>query len=256
MNDLSAERVSALLTTRRFGRSLSIVSETGSTNDDAKRAARQGALDGHVIVADAQRAGHGSHGRSWSSPAGTDLYVSIICAPRVEAALLPQLTLAVGLGVALTVEEFANERASIKWPNDVWLRDKKCAGILVEGMSSGSRTSDLVIGIGLNVNRTDWPEDLANIATSLKARCAKNFDRARVLASLLQKVETQTDLFFESRGLRAALPAIRERLAWRGMLVRVDDKSGTLEGVDETGALLLRTETGLERVLSGTLTRA
>src|SRR5689334_18189002 len=101
--EIAAERVLPQLRTVRYGRSLRVLATTDSTNDDAHEDAARGALDGHVVVADAQRSGRGSHGRTWASPAGTDLYLSIVARPELSLNELPPLTLAVGLAVAEAV---------------------------------------------------------------------------------------------------------------------------------------------------------
>src|SRR6185503_19101937 len=118
-----------------------------------------------------QRRGRGSHGRSWASPSGGDLYLSIVARPQLPLAQLAPLTLAVGLGVADAADAVlgaaARAPARVKWPNDVWLGGKKCAGILVE-TRSGSAAPELIVGVGVNVNRVSFPDELAVTATSLR----------------------------------------------------------------------------------------
>jgi len=243
---LDAARIATLLETRKFGRSLDVRESTGSTNDDARDAA--GVPDGHVILADHQSAGRGSRGRAWSSPAGTDLYFSIVLlSTGLEPAALPPLTLAVGLGVALGSEPFTGQALGIKWPNDVRAGDHKCAGILVESVSVGSRLSRVVIGIGIDVNRDDFG-DLDPIATSLSKVAGHPLDRERVFASVLASVEEETDRFIE-RGPTAIVPRVEERLVWRGRNVACNGVRGVLGGLRPDGALLI----GGTPVLSGTL---
>jgi BirA family biotin operon repressor/biotin-[acetyl-CoA-carboxylase] ligase len=257
--ELAPERLAPLLCTARYGRSLRVLALTDSTNDDAKRDAAGGAADGHVVVADGQRAGRGSHGRSWSSPTGTDLYLSIVARPQRSLAELPPLTLAVGLGVADAVERALGDellRVEVKWPNDVWIDGKKCAGILVEATSSGGVLGSVVIGIGLNVNRTDWPAELHAGATSLRAQKpgATPLDRAAVLASLLEHVERSVDRF-EAGGGEPIVSALEARLALRGQSVRCDGVEGRLLGVAPSGALRIADKEGVREVLAGRLER-
>jgi BirA family biotin operon repressor/biotin-[acetyl-CoA-carboxylase] ligase len=253
--DLAPERVQRILRTLRYGRSLRVVAETDSTNDDARAEAERGAPDGHVVVADAQRRGRGSHGRSWASPVGTDLYLSIVARPELPLAQLAPLTLAVGLGVAEAVDavllDGATAKARVKWPNDVWLGGQKCAGILVEARSTGER-AELVIGIGLNVNRIEFPDPLAAVATSLRASRAGHepLDRANVLAALLLQVELRVDAFVREGG-EPLSRALEPRLALVGTRVRCDGREGTLVGVAPSGALRLATATGLVELISG-----
>lgn len=250
---LDAARITSLLTTTRLGRSLDLRDETGSTNDDARVAATEGATAGHVVCADAQTAGRGSHGRAWSSPAGTDLYLSIVERVELPPRSIPVLTLAVGLGVSRAVEALAGGEVRVKWPNDVWLGGKKCAGILVESSSTGAKIDAFVIGIGLGVNRSEWPPELREIATSMHAATGRTFDREVVLARLLLEVETAIDTLARL-GPRPIVDALTSRLALGGRPVRIGGTTGTLLGLGEGGALRIRTDAGLvKEIVSGTL---
>lgn len=258
---LSRERIAAALTTERYGRSLDVRASTGSTNDDAREAAAAGAPRGHVVVADAQDRGRGSHGRTWSSPAGVDLYLSIVERVALEPAALPALTLAVGLGVTDAIALLAPELASgvrVKWPNDAWMDRKKTAGILVESSSSGAAQGPIVIGIGLGVNRLAWPEELRGQATSLldAARAIDPahapFDREAVLAVLLASVERAVDALVQL-GVAATVARLETRLAMRGEPVEIDGVRGTLLGLDARGALRIATPEGERVMLSGML---
>ena len=153
MQALDRNRIESLLECKRLGRSLVLLDRTTSTNDEAKQAIRKGARDGHTIVAETQSQGRGQAGRNWDSPKGEDLYLSIVLKLGNELRNITPITLAVGLGVATCAEELSGVTAEVKWPNDVWLDGKKCAGILVEAKTRASELDALVVGIGLNVNR-------------------------------------------------------------------------------------------------------
>ncbi|MFO0682531.1 MAG: biotin--[acetyl-CoA-carboxylase] ligase [Sandaracinus sp.] len=234
---------------------------TGSTNDDAREAALAGAPRGHVVVADTQEQGRGSHGRVWSSPAGVDLYLSIVERLPLEPAVLPTVTLAVGLGVtdaiAALVPEIAT-RVRVKWPNDAWIDRRKVAGVLVESSSTGAAQGPVVIGIGLGVNRLAWPEELTGQATSLLevGRALHGgrapFDRNEVLAELLASVERAVDALLE-RGVAATIARLEERLALVGEHVDVDGLRGTLLGLTPSGALRIADGQHERVVFSGTL---
>lgn len=257
--DLAPEAIAALLTTARYGRSLDVRERTRSTNDDARAAAESGAPDGHVVVADAQDSGRGAHGHSWSSPAGTDLYLSIVDRPAIPVRQLPQITLAVGLGVADCVQALTARPALLKWPNDVLVHDghaeRKCAGILVETTSLAAQLGAVVIGIGLDVNRAQFDGELAHIATSLARLCGRPLDRGAVLARLLHEVETWVDRLVRVGGA-PIVAALTERLTWRGEQVVCGDVSGELLGVDASGALRIATSSGVRTLASGSLRRA
>jgi len=253
-SDLRTDQVARLLRTRWCGRSLTIVADTRSTNDDARSASLAGAAHGHVIVADHQSAGRGSRGRSWVSPAGTDLYLSVLVHATVPMAELAPLTLAIGVAVAEAVEGElgAGPSVQVKWPNDVWVDRHKVAGILVESSSLGERSLPLVIGVGMNVNRLDFPDDLDTPATSLAIRSGSSFARAEVLARLLDRVEHWVDRFL-AEGVAAVAPALVPRLALLGEEARCDGLVGRVRGLSEQGALLLDTADGVREVVSGTL---
>ncbi len=253
---LTTERVQEHLRSTRYGRSLKLVDETGSTNDDARAAALAGASDGHTIVAESQTKGRGSRGRSWVSPAGKDLYLSVVAHVPLTLGQLPPLTLAVGLAVAEAGEAFlaTGHRASVKWPNDVWIDRRKCAGILVESVSFGQSTQPVVIGIGLNVNRKAFPEGLDTQPTSLAlaGQLADELDRTLVLACLLEHLEHWVDRFV-TYGAAPVVRALEQRLALRGERARCDEFTGVVSGVSPEGALLLKTDQGMRTVVSGTL---
>jgi len=256
MGDVTLERVHRHLNSSRYGRSLELKRETGSTNDDARTAALAGAVDGHTVVAETQAQGRGSRGRAWVSPAGSDLYLSIVAHVPLTLGQLPPLTLAVGLAVAETAEAFLStgRRAAVKWPNDVWIDRRKCAGILVESVSFGQSTQPVVIGIGFNVNRRVFPEGLDTDPTSLAlaGSLQEDLDRALVLATLLEHVERWVDRFV-NQGPAPVVRALEQRLALRGEEARCDEHVGVVSGVSPEGALLLRTPGGMRTVVSGTL---
>jgi BirA family biotin operon repressor/biotin-[acetyl-CoA-carboxylase] ligase len=238
---------------------MEVLASTSSTNDVGRQAAERGAADGHVVVADSQSAGRGQYGRQWSSLPGSDLYFSIVDRPRVCANVLPVLTLAVGLGVSDAVDELlGGSRASqVKWPNDVWVDSRKCAGILIETSSLGDFAGAVVIGIGLNVNRREWPNKLRSKATSIAAGRpdGESCDRAIALARLLFHVERWVDLFV-LEGPPPVVEALDRRLALRGEEVLCGTLRGVLRGVADSGALRLETPShGVREVVTGPLER-
>jgi BirA family biotin operon repressor/biotin-[acetyl-CoA-carboxylase] ligase len=254
MSDLTQEGVLALLTSTQVGHSLELKESTGSTNDDARKAAGAGCPDGHVVVADTQSAGRGSRGREWSSPAGSDLYFSVVARLSLPAASMPPLTLVVGLAVAQALDGLLGpSRATcVKWPNDVWLDGHKLVGILVESASSGERLEPVVIGIGINVNRLSFPPGLAVPASSLALALGQPVKRVRVLAAVLNQLELWLDRFAKE-GPGAAIAAINERLALRNERASCGDVTGVVERVASSGALVLRTEQGPVECVAGTL---
>lgn len=245
--DLDPERVRRRIR-GRWGASIEVVESTASTMDDAWTAARAGAADGHVVVAERQTRGRGAHGREWISPPGTDLYFSIVARPEIELSTTPLVTLAAGLGVCTTVAALVPPQrpVTIKWPNDVWIDRRKCAGILVETRMLAERMEAVIIGVGLNVNRLRWPPALRGLATSVVAERPSDapLDRGEVLAELLFDIERWVRRFVE-QGAAVLVQALAPHLALVGEGVRWEDGEGVFEGVDAQGAARIRTEAGV-----------
>jgi BirA family biotin operon repressor/biotin-[acetyl-CoA-carboxylase] ligase len=241
-----------------FGDALVFHAEAGSTNDVAARLAEAGAPEGAAVVALAQTAGRGRMGRAWFSPPGAGLYVSVLCR---HGALAPYLTLAGGLAVAEGIRAATALPVQIKWPNDVVTagpgRPRKLAGVLAEASSGTDGVQYVVLGIGINLRTVAYPPALADRATSIETELGRAPDPGAVLG------ETLAALAAAHAGLEAGHSAgVLAR--WRalapgviGSVVAWDtpegQRSGTTAGIDDAGALLVRTEAGVERIISGEL---
>jgi BirA family biotin operon repressor/biotin-[acetyl-CoA-carboxylase] ligase len=246
IDDLQPERLRKRLT-GNWGSSLTVQQSTASTMDDAAAAAAEGAKDGHLVLADQQTRGRGAHGRQWLSPPGSDLYFSVVTRPTVEPASTALITLATGLGVRDAVSSLLpGHSVLVKWPNDIWIERRKCAGVLVESRMVGMRIDSVIIGVGLNVNRTQWPPELAGAATSLRARRGGEelFDRAEVLAALLSHIERWLTHFVKD-GAAVVVDALQPRLALVGEWVRWEDGDGVFDGIGPDGAARVRTDAGV-----------
>jgi BirA family biotin operon repressor/biotin-[acetyl-CoA-carboxylase] ligase len=215
--------------------------------DDASSAAAEGAGDGHVVLAGQQTRGRGAHGRQWDSPPRSDLYFSVVARPSVEPASTALVTLASGLGVRDAAASFLLGRVvQMKWPNDIWIGRRKCAGILVESRTLGMCIDSVIIGVGLNVNRMQWPEALEGLATSMRAEAPgqEPMDRAEVLAAVLFHMERWVNRLVKD-GAAAVVDALRPNLALVGERIRVEGSEAVFEGIDHDGAALVRSEAGL-----------
>jgi len=246
IDDLQPERLGKLIS-GSWGRSLTVHECTASTMDDATAAAADGAEDGHVVLADQQTHGRGAHGRHWLSPPSADLYFSVVTRPAVEPASTALVTLATGLGVRDAVASYLPGRTvEVKWPNDIWIGRRKCAGILVESRTLGMQIDSIIIGVGLNVNRMQWPAELEGAATSLRAEGKDDapFDRGEVLAAVLFRTERWVKRLVED-GPAAVVNALRPSLALLGEQVRWEDGEGRFDGIDQDGAARVRTAAGL-----------
>lgn len=230
---------------------------TDSTNRVAMEMADHGATHGTVVVADEQTAGRGRMGRRWESPPGKNLYVSLLLRPSVPTVEAPRLSLVAGVALADAVETMGVS-ASLKWPNDLFLGDRKAAGILAEMASDPDGVRHVVIGVGLNVNmeETDFPTDLRGRATSLRIFAGKTFRRVDVLARLLEAFAARYGEFLEG-----GFPALRDGwdrrdfLRGRRILARVRgaDAWGVARGLDPEGAFRFLRDGGAgeERLHSG-----
>ncbi|MEX1048106.1 MAG: biotin--[acetyl-CoA-carboxylase] ligase [Akkermansiaceae bacterium] len=223
-----------------------LIRETvGSTNDALRALAQTGAADGLVLLAEHQTAGRGRRGSAWFSPAGESLAFSLLVRPPEAKALWPRLALAAGLAIAEAAESFGPQ-AGIKWPNDVWIGRRKVAGILVE-----AGTDFAIIGIGLNVNTLDFPPEVAEIATSLRREAGDSLALPDVLAAVLRRFALRRHQIGSEFG--ELLAAIRQRCVLTGNEVSLSTAhgplAGTVEGIGPGGELLLRTPSGLVRLI-------
>jgi BirA family transcriptional regulator, biotin operon repressor / biotin---[acetyl-CoA-carboxylase] ligase len=242
------------------GRPLVVTAVTASTNDDARAAAASGAPHGAAFVADAQTAGRGRGGHGWYSPPGENLYLSLVLRPRVPAAAVAPVTLAVGVAVARVLEGVLAGLSPVwvKWPNDVLAgpahRKRKLAGVLVEGQLRGAEVVSLVAGVGVNVHARSFPGEIAERATSLSLLGAGGVDREALAARLLAAIGAAAASFEWDR--LASFSGDLARLdGLRGARVEVDGVRGTAEGIDGEGRLLVRGEAGVAVVTSGEVTR-
>ncbi len=249
------------LDTDRFGQALRGFETVGSTNAEAIDWAREGAPEGAVVLTEYQSEGRGRHGRSWTAQKGQNLMFSVVLRPRLFPDRLGLLTIAASVAVAEAVDAFVSpHRTALKWPNDVLLEGRKTCGMLLESSISGSAAAEaVVLGIGLNVNQTDFPPALADTATSLRLATGRPVPRAPLLARLLRALEQRTDAVQsgDAAAVRAAfterLPSVQEPITLR--FTGTDRTvSGTIQGLTETGALRLDTDDGPETVHAGEVT--
>lgn len=228
--------------------------EIDSTQRAAFQAARTGADEGTLFVAETQTAGRGRHGHAWASPPGAGIYASLLLRPRRPAAALLLLTLASGLAVADAVEAGTGLRADIRWPNDLLLEDKKFCGLLIE---SAPEPDGLiaVLGFGINLRPAAFPPELTAIATALEVHTARPVAREPLLAAVLTALERRYRDWCRGGAADALLRRefeVRSRYA-RGLHVTVEGAwSGITAGLDPSGFLLVRTPSGeLRTVVSG-----
>ncbi|MEQ1573560.1 MAG: biotin--[acetyl-CoA-carboxylase] ligase [Vicinamibacterales bacterium] len=236
-----------------FAREFHWFADVPSTNDVAGRMAERGAAEGCVVAADAQSAGRGRHGREWISPAGAGLYVSAVLRPAAH--VIPLLTIAAGLAVAEGVSAATGLEPRVKWPNDVYIGERKLAGILAEGAVPAGGVPHVILGFGINVLRAALPPDVAARATSLDTELGRAPDRGLVLGECLAALATRYADLQRGEGARV-VGAWRARATFLlGHVVEWDGVGTTLRGVaediDAEGALLVRMPAGVVRIISG-----
>ncbi|NNE71580.1 MAG: biotin--[acetyl-CoA-carboxylase] ligase [Rhodothermales bacterium] len=235
-----------LLGTSAMGRVMESHPEIDSTNARALSWASEGAVHGSMVVAEKQTAGRGRHGRSWDGGQGESLLFSLVVRPQMEKERFGLLPLAAGLAVRDAVEPLPGlPEPALKWPNDLLVGGRKCAGILVESVMPAGSAPWAVVGIGLNVNQDSFPESLKEIATSLRLASGKQVARPLLLAHLLEAFEERLGLA-ETRpsalvqDYLQVLHGVGRPVRFRHPDGRVTE--GVLSGIDHSGAL--RVETG------------
>lgn len=249
----------------RLGKPLHLLDETVSTNDDAKRAAKEGAPHGATWVAETQTHGRGRQGRVWTSPHSKNLLFSVLLRIPCSPSRVPPLALVCGLAVRDAIAKALGDegvlrrgRVRVKWPNDVVVVDvvdpssdgagsrmKKIAGILVESSVLGSKVDSIVIGVGVNVHTRDFPPELAPIATSLSLEGRSTETRAEILADILSGLDRDIE-HVAHRGLGLVHSRLTTHDALHGRNVESEDGNvaGVACGMDVDGRLLVRNRDG------------
>lgn len=242
------------LQTCSLGREMVYLNSAPSTNLIARQLSQQGCAHGTVVLAEEQTAGRGRRGRAWTNSPGKDICMSAILRPNLEAQHAPRFTLSTALGIYRVAAAFGLV-PSIKWPNDVLVAGKKVCGILLEMEGNMDFLESIIVGLGLNVNTDDFPQELASIATSLSKELGRTLNRREVLSSLLNELEPLYDACEDDDAFtNHVLNTYKEACGTLGQAVDVKGVRETLTGiavdVDEAGRLLLRTPDGQLHTIS------
>ncbi len=219
-----------------------------STNLQAKLDAEKGAVQGTLIVADMQTAGRGRRGRTWSSPAGTNVYFTLIIKPDFQVELASMVTLVMGLAVAEGIRETCGLEAGIKWPNDIVVNGKKVCGMLAEMSVERDFIHYVVIGVGINVAQQEFAPEIAHVATSLWQECGYRVPRAELTANVMKAFESYYEIFREKGSLVGLMEKYNNLLVNQNREVRVlapgAEFQGISRGINEMGELLVEREDG------------
>jgi len=250
------ELIGKKLETRFVGKTIIYRSVTGSTNLDALDLAAKGASEGTCVISDAQTAGRGRLGRSWVAPAGGSILTSVILRPKLSPQTATLLTLAAGVAAARAIHHVTDLKPWIKWPNDLFVGNRKLAGILTEMHAEMDRVHFVVVGIGMNVNmdRKSFPSEIRKIATSLSIEARRTVSRNQLIATLYHELEAAYVRLVE-HGAKPIIAQWEELAKIRGKHIRaslVNDRKvyGTAIGLDSDGALLIEDRNGKIRKIT------
>ena len=237
---LTKESCASRINTKWLGKNLMVYDVTDSTNTRLKLAGEQGA----------------PNGRHWETPKGSALAFSLLLRPQIQPENASMLTLVAALAVSRAIDEYAGIKTQIKWPNDIVYQGKKLCGILTEMSADMDQIHYVIVGIGINVQMTDFPKEIQNTATSLKLVTGKTLLRNELLAKVLEEFEVLYEQFVSAESLKNLKAEYESRLANKDNRVNVLAPSGAWQGIclgiKEDGALLVQREDGkVEEVIAG-----
>lgn len=222
-----------------------------STNTKVSELAVQGAEHGTVVVADLQTAGKGRRGRVWESPAEDNIYMSILLRPDFETAKAPMLTLIMAYSVAKVLQKKGFADIQIKWPNDLVLSGKKVCGILTEMHLQGAAIDHVVVGVGVNVNTSDFSPELVDKATSLYLECGKHLEKESIIVDIADTFMKEYEQFAKVGNLEFLQEEYNSMLINREKEVRVlepeNEYTAYALGINKTGELMVRLTDGTEK---------
>lgn len=226
-----------------------------STNTKAKELAEAGHPSGTLVVADQQTLGRGRRGRSWESPAGTGIFMTLMLKPDINPNNASMLTLVAAMATARAITEVTGEAAQIKWPNDIVMNGKKVVGILTEMSAQFDYINHIVVGIGINVHNKEFPEEIAKTASSLLLECGHRIHRASLIEAFLEEFERLYAVYLETEDMSGLQKEYDSLLVNRGRQVRVLDPKEPFEGkamgITKKGELIVDTWESRKLVSSG-----
>lgn len=250
------EELQSVISTRVTGKNLVFLDMVDSTNTRAKQLAEAGAPDGTLVVAETQSAAKGRRGRSWMAPAGTGVWFSLLLRPQIEPEHASMMTLVAAMAVEKGIRETTGLHGRIKWPNDVVVDGKKVCGILTEMSADMDSVNHVVVGIGINANIREFPEELREKATSLFLASGQVVKRAGLLNAVLLAWEEYYGRYLQTEDLSLLAKEYNEKLAGLHGRVQVlapkGDYTGISHGINHRGELLVEREDGtVTEVMSG-----
>lgn len=253
---LTESEIATRLNTRWIGKNIKSFNEIDSTNNEAKRFAENGGINGDLIVSEVQTNGKGRRGRNWISPKGTGIWFTLLLKPDIRTENVSMITLVIGMAVAKAVNSLYDLKVSIKWPNDVIVNSKKITGILTEMSTELDYINYVVVGVGINVNIENFEDEIKDKATSLKIELGHNVNRAELLAKILEIFEDYYEIFLETENLVNLKSEYNRILINVGQDVKIiqsnEEKIRKAIGINERGELLVEDENqNIEKIISG-----
>lgn len=252
---MNEAEIKSLLHTEWAGQELFCFDEIDSTNTKAKELAEQGYPSGTLVVADRQIAGRGRRGRSWDSPAGIGIFMTLLLKPDINPNNASMLTLVTALATAQAISDVTDAEAKIKWPNDIVINGKKVCGILTEMSAQFDYINHIVIGIGINVHNESFPEEIRETASSLLLESGKRIHRANLIARFLERFEAGYAIFLQTEDLEGLMKDYNALLVNIQKQVRILDPKEPFEGkaigITKRGELIVDTWESRKLVSSG-----
>ncbi len=252
---LTKSALQSRMNTKWAAQSVICVAETGSTNQELKKLAEEGAVHGTLFVANTQNAGRGRRGREWDSKQGDHITMSLLLRPDFAPDIASQLTLVMAASVVKAIEALTGLCCQIKWPNDVLIENRKVSGILTEMSAEMGYIHYVVIGVGINVNYNVVPKDLVDIATSLQLESGKSIERATLIAKVMECFEHLYEQFCHTGNLSNVQEWYNEHLINKDAVVKVLQPNNEFEaiarGINEMGELVVERENRLEKIYAG-----
>ena len=255
--DLMTEaEIKSLMHTEWVAKEVLYFDTIDSTNTKAQELAEKGYPSGTLVVADKQESGKGRRGRSWVSPSGTGIFMTLMIKPDINPNNASMLTLVAALAVAKAITSVTGEEALIKWPNDIVVNSKKVCGILTEMNAQFDYINHIVVGIGINVHNESFPEEISQMASSLMIEAGgKRFHRAQIIAETMSYFEQYYDTFLKTQDLSDLVREYDELLVNMNKAVRVLDPKepfdGKAMGITPKGELIVDTWESRKLVSSG-----
>ncbi len=258
-NSINEVSIKSELNTEWIGKYIEYYDEINSTNIRAKQLGEENGENGSVIIANTQTNGRGRRGNKWESKKGDSISFTILLRSEIEAEKASGLTLVAAMAVASAMNNIEGIEAKIKWPNDIVVNGKKVVGILTEMSTDMEYVNYVVVGIGINANTEEFPEEIRDIATSLKLEVGEEINRSRLIADTLYDFEKYYKIFMQTGDLTLLSEEYNNLLVNKDKEVYIFGKKNEVNkikriavGIDKDGGLIVKNEKGdFEKIISG-----